>query len=265
MGNLRMKMSLVLVLVQVMVCPFLWSPVEGNLSPGEKLRSEALTNLWLHNNTDTLYHDCADLGNGQGLTCGRANFTTSYFDLRVLVKEYSKRKPQNPLTPYLPELERLARLESSDTSNLGGFTEIWASESDDPTFRETQDWTLNEVYYEPAMGLASALNVQLPLTKAVLYDTIIQHGDREDPDSIRYINNMAGPPPESVEEEKQWLARFLSVRRQVLLNPTDESLKSWWPATADTVEGYFQLLNEGNFLFLGPFRIQTSQHEAFIE
>lgn len=84
----------------------------------------------------------------------------------------------------MPELRRLAKNESDDTSNLKGFASAWRSLGNDKAFRAAQDEVNDRLYYQPAMKRSDQAGLKTALAKAVMYDTVIQHGDGDDPDSF---------------------------------------------------------------------------------
>jgi Glycosyl hydrolase family 46 len=57
----------------------------------------------------------------------------------------------------------------------------------------------------------------------VLYDSIIQHGDGDDPDGLpallKRTEKAAGGTPKKGIDEKKWLDVFLKIRREDLENP----------------------------------------------
>jgi chitosanase len=238
----------------------------GRLNQEQKQVSESLSNVWLHDTQESVYHLCENLEDGQGLTCGRANFTTSRGDILQLVESWTRFKPKNPLARFLPELRRLVvdETNSSDVSNLRGFESGWEKAMSDMSFLVYQDETLDTFYYEPAMSLAKLIGVQFPLSKAVLYDTMIQHGANNGTDSIQAIVLGSGSLPDSPAQEKAWLSRFLTERRSVLTEPSTEGLRKTWPQTVDRIEGYIQIMKDENWDFNPPIYVLTAKHEAFI-
>jgi chitosanase len=150
----------------------------NQLAPQQKLRTEQLISLFENSTLDFQYGYAEVLGDGRGVTAGRAGFTTGTGDAYEVVKQYTDRVPHNPLARYLPELKRLlTAADRDDVSKLGGFIRAWRQAAQDPLFRAIQDRTMEEMYYLPALAHAQAQGARLVLSRSVLYDTIIQHGN----------------------------------------------------------------------------------------
>ncbi|MGV9249725.1 chitosanase [Streptomyces sp. NPDC003710] len=61
------------------------------------------------NGTTTVdYGYSENLGDGRGVTSGRAGFTTADGDALKVVRAYAEQRPDNPLARFVPALERAA-------------------------------------------------------------------------------------------------------------------------------------------------------------
>jgi chitosanase len=214
-----------------------------------------------------------NLGDGRGYACGRAGFTTGTGDAYEVVKRYTNRVPHNPLAKFLPELERLNSLpedseKRGDVSGLKGFKEAWESLGNDKVFREVQDEVVDEWYFQPAMNLANQVGIHTALGKAIFYDTIIQHGDGDDPDGlpalIAVTNKKMGGTPKTGVDEKKWLSAFLDVRRADLAHAHNPDTREEWAQSVGRVDSLKQLLKSGNFDLNGPFTIEWEQERYTI-
>jgi chitosanase len=240
-------------------------------SAEQKRRAEQLTSLFENGTTEIQYGYVENLDDGRGYTCGRAGFTTGTGDAYEVVKRYTDRVPHNPLAKYLPELERLNSLpensdERADISGLKGFPDAWQSLGNDKVFRAVQDEVSDEWYYRPAMVRASQVGIRTALGKAIFYDTIIQHGDGDDPDGLPALiaattRKMGGTPKTGVDEKK-WLSTFLDVRRADLAYAHDPATREEWAQSVERVDSLKQLLKKGNFDLHGPFTIEW-EHEDY--
>jgi chitosanase len=239
------------------------------LDSEKKLRAEQLTSLFENNNLTLQYGYAEALGDGRGITCGRAGFTTGTGDAYAVVKLYTERKLENSLAKYLPELERLNSAEDSgDTSRLNGFIEDWKIEANDPIFRQAQDEINDRLYYRPAMDYAKNLCVTSALGKAILYDTIIQHGNGDDLDSLpallKRTEGMAGGTPKTGINEAVWLSDFLSVRRNDLAHAYDAETRQEWAKSVSRVDVFMEILNVGNLDLKGPIEISNKDYEGAV-
>jgi chitosanase len=249
------------------IVQFLFSPETsaGELTAEQKRRAEQLTSIFENGTTEIQYGYVEYLDDGRGYTCGRAGFTTGTGDAYEVVKRYTDRVPYNPLAKFLPELERLNSLpedseERDDVSGLYGFKEAWESLGDDEVFRSIQDEVLDEWYFQPAMEWADQVGIQTALGKAILYDTIIQHGNGDDPDGLPALiaeteRRMGGTPKTGINEKK-WISTFLDVRRADLEYAHNPETREEWAESVGRVYSLMQLVKSGNFDLDGPFTIE---------
>lgn len=233
------------------------------LNPKQKRRAEQLTSIFENGTPEFRYDYVENLHDGRGYTCGRIGFTTGTGDALEVVKRYTKKVPHNPLAKYLHELERLDSLPDdsparSIVSRLSGFPAAWKQAANDPVFRSVQDELVDEWYYRPAMFRAIQAGLQTALGKAILYDSVIQHGDGDDPDSllalIKETEKHAGTPKTLAHEEK-WLHTFLDVRKADLEHAHNPDTRDVWRESVGRVDSLRQLVNKKNFDLNGPFSI----------
>jgi chitosanase len=239
----------------------------SGLTRVQKRRAEALTSIF-ENDTPKLQYAYAEaLDDGRGITAGRAGFTTGTGDALLVVTRYTSRVPSNPLASFLPVLRRLAAAESGATDELTGFSEAWKQAAGDARFRAAQDQVSDLLYYRPAVVQARKLGIQNPLSLAVLYDTIIQHGNGTDPDGlpalIKRTNQRARGTPRGGVEEDFWLATFLVVRRQDLLRAFNPETRAEWRASARRVDALQALLSAGNLTLDGPIVVNTRPYTRY--
>jgi chitosanase len=242
-----------------------------SLNAEQKRRAEQLTSIFENGTTEIQYGYVENLDDGRGYTCGRAGFTTGTGDAYIVVKRYTNRVPHNPLAKFLPELKRLNSLskdsdEREDVSRLIGFKKAWESLGDNKVFRAVQDEVVDELYYQPAMNRASQVGIQTALGKAIFYDTIIQHGDKDDPDGlpalIAVTKMKVGGTPKTEINDKKWISTFLDVRRADLAHAHDPDTRKEWAKSVGRVDSLKQLVKSGNFDLNGPFTIEW-EHEYY--
>ncbi|WP_152394451.1 chitosanase [Paenibacillus guangzhouensis] len=244
--------------------------ISATLSSAQKLRAEKLISLFENGVTTIQYGYAKNLHDGRGFTCGRAGFTTGTGDAYEVINRYTKRVPSNKLASYLPELKRLnSARNKADVSRLAGFDRAWKSLGRDATFRAVQDEVVDEWYYRPSASYASTAGLKLPLSMAVLYDTIIQHGGGSDPDSlsalIKRTNAAVGGTPRQGVDEKIWLAKFLDVRRADLKNPSNRSTQQEWAQSVGRVDVFKSIAASNNYNLNAPIVIHTSEyHETIV-
>ncbi len=213
------------------------------------------------NSTTTIRYDyIEDIGDGRGYTAGRAGFCTACGDLLDVVRQYTAADPDNPLAGYLPALRRLAADWSDSHDGLDGIEDAWREAAADPAFRQAQDTVNDRLYYDPAMELARQQGVRSPLGLVVVYDTAVQHGLGDGPDTLdsiieRTVGSAGGGPADGVDE-RSWLAEFLAVRRETLENPGSDDTAEVWGQSVGRVDALRQLLDEGNLELRTPLTIE---------
>lgn len=181
------------------------------------------------NSTTTLQYGYTEvLDDGRGITAGRAGFTSGTGDLAEVVERYDSLQPDNGLSPYLMALRDNNR--SDSLAGLEGFAAAWQQAAKDPQLRAAQDNVYDEWYYEPALEQTQTAGISSAAGKLIILDTAVQHGNGDDPDSLRAIiretTQKHGRP--NPEDETQWLTAFLEIRRQHLFNATDPSTRNAW-------------------------------------
>ncbi len=236
-----------------------------HLKPTEKRLAEQLISLFENGTTEIQYSYAEHLEDGRGITAGKAGFTTATGDVLEVVKRYTERKPRNPLAVFLPRLEELADEESDDTSGLEGFEDAWHKVAEDPTFRQIQDEVVDRLYYYVAMDYCRDLGLKTPLAKAVIYDTIIQHGDGDDPDGLPALiakmeMEVGGNPLTGVDEEL-WLESFLQVRRNCLEYADNEETREVWSESVGRVDVFMAIAESGNYDLNPPIEIDTDEYD----
>jgi len=190
------------------------------------------------------YDYIENLKDGRGYTAGRVGFCTGTGDLIEVVEELVKSKPKHALAKFVPELQRLAKEQSDDVSKLPGFEEQWRKAGKEPAMQKAQDEVAERLYYRPAMLIADKLKIELPLGRAILYDTIVMHGGGSDPDSL---NAIAARVPREGKTEKEWLVKFLEERRKVLLNPANKATQAEWSSNAPRADTLMDMLKSGKY------------------
>ena len=240
---------------------------DAGLSTDERRRAELLTSIFENGSLDLQYGYAEALGDGRGITAGRAGFTSGTGDMLEVVRDYTRQKPNNPLAHYLPALTSLAKTSSASTKGLTGLPKAWAEAAKDPAFRAVQDGVVDRMYYQPSAKHADALGLHTPLARAQIYDAIIQHGDGDDPDGLaaliaRTNAKVGGSPAQGVPEQK-WLDAFLTVRRQDLAHAHDPSTRKVWAESVGRVDVFRALEQAGNWNLKGPLHVTQGGYGSF--
>lgn len=236
--------------------------VTYGLTSDIKLRADRLISVFENDTIEISYEYIENIHDGRGFTAGRAGFCTGTGDFLEVVSDYTKAYPANPLAKYLPRLQALAQAHSDATTGLDGIEKAWAEEAKKSEFHAAQDAVVDRTYYGPAMDKAKTLGLALNLSKAELYDTIIQHGDGDDPDGldaiIKRTNKAAKGTPATGVSETHWLDTFLKERKAVLKHATDRSTRAAWAQSTGRVDVFKKLLTQKNLDLVGPLKIHVN-------
>lgn len=239
------------------------------LSPDQRRRADQLVSAFENSTTELQYGYAENLGDGRGVTAGRAGFTTATCDALQVIVAYGEAVGDNVLAPFVPELERLCEEGSDQTDGLpeDEFIAAWGDAAEDPAFREAQDAVIDLEYFDPASTRADDLGLVTALARAQLYDTAIQHGVGEDPDGLDAIIERtlatAGTPGEAGEEA--WLDAYFDTRLATLNDPANEETAEAWRGSVDRVECMRRIAEEGNYALEGPLTFTVYGDEFTVE
>lgn len=240
---------------------------DGWLTPEQKHRAEQITSLFENDTIELQYGYAENIHDGRGITAGRAGFTTATGDALLVVEFYTERGP-NDLAKYLARLKELAQSHSDAVSGLEGFEAAWTKEAQDPAFRSAQDEIVDKEYYRPAMEFGDSVGLKTALARAVLYDTILQHGGGEDPDGLPALlartEQEAGGNPKTGVDEKIWLTAFLKVRRATLANASDPATRAAWAESVSRVDVLAFIAESGNYDLHGPIVIKAAGYDVTV-
>jgi len=223
-------------------------PMPG-FDPAQHQRADSILSVFENSTPDIQYDYVEALGDGRGITAGRG-FTTGTGDLLAAVELYTMRVPDNVLATYLPRLREIAAKGDGTTSGLDGLTEAWKKAAQDQVFRSVQDEIVDRTVYQPAVKHWQDQGCATPIALLVIYDTVLQHGNGKDPDGAPAIvartNTAMGGPPSQDVPEMDWVEKLLEVRKDVLMNATDEETRDQWRESVDRCNALQELLKSGN-------------------
>lgn len=221
--------------------------------PRRRRVAEAVVSSFENSSTTSPYDVAERLGDGRGITAGRAGFTSGTHDLLLVVRRYERSAGgDNPLARYAPALEAVDRRvrdggDGGDTEGLDGFEAAWRRASDDdPRLDRAQDAVYDELYFAPAMAQAARTGVRTPLGGLVLLDSAVQHGTDDDPDGLpAMVAETTSDRGAPAADEPGWLRAFLRVRRGHLLAPRDPETAEVWRASTPRIDTLLALLDQG--------------------
>ncbi len=209
-----------------------------------KQRAAQITSTFENSTLELQYDYVENIGDGRGLTAGRAGFTSATGDLLLLVRRYTEAKPGNGLAPSIPALEAVNGTDS--VTGLGGFADAWAEVAEDPDFRRLQDQVVDELYFFPAMTMAADLGIKTPLGQMIMWDTMIQHGAGGDNGTRAIIEETQASVGPIGQDESTWLDAFLDARLRHLLEMYRGTTEDADVSSASRVEALRSLLQAPN-------------------
>jgi chitosanase len=150
-----------------------------------------------------------DIDDGRGYTAGIIGFTSGTGDMLVLVRDYTRAKPRNPLRRFLPALRRV----NGGPSHKGlgkPFVKAWRTAARDPVFQQAQENLRDRLYFDPSVALAKTDGLNA-LGQFAYYDAAVVHGF-DGMKSIRARALAAAPTPAAGGDEVAYLSAFLDQR-----------------------------------------------------
>lgn len=181
-----------------------------------QLRAAMITSTLENSDTTLQYGYAENIGDGRGITAGRAGFTSGTGDLLLVVQRYAKVRPKAGVVRYLPALKRVDG--SGSIKGLSGLPTAWRAAASDAAFRRIQDDVVEELYLAPALTLADKYRVRTPLGQAILWDTSIQHGIGGQDGLKKILSQTFKERGYATSGEAAWLRTFLAKRLYHLLH-----------------------------------------------
>ena len=212
---------------------------------GRKQRAAQITSTFENSTLELQYDYVENIGDGRGVTAGRAGFTSATGDLLLVVRRYTEAKPGGVLAPYIPPLEAVNGTDS--VQGLDGFADAWAEAAADPDFRRLQDELVDELYFCPAMTMAADVGIETPLGQMIVWDTMIQHGAGGDNGTRAIIKETQSSAGLIGEDESAWLDAFLDVRLRHLVDMYRGTTENADVSSESRVEALRSLVQEPNF------------------
>ncbi|KAJ1957229.1 hypothetical protein EC988_000941 [Linderina pennispora] len=232
-----------------------FSSANAALSSCSKNIALQLTNIYENGDTDFHYDYCENLNDGRGYTAGIAGFCSGTSDAWVVIQQYHKLTGgKDEFSKYDEVMKELDKTNSGSVTGLDGYCSVWEKlGKSDAKFRCAQNSIRDSMYLNPSQVIADKLGAKLDVTRAQLYDTIIQHGEGTDPDSIdaliertsaSFKANAWGFSGSLLKinghnvDEIVWLKKFLEVRMDDLMNPYNKETQEEWSESVSRVKSY---------------------------
>src|SRR3954447_4236354 len=229
-----------------------------------KHRAAQITSTFENSTLELQYDYVENIGDGRGITAGRAGFTSATGDLLLLIRRYTEAQPDNVLTPYIPALELVGDTDSE--KGLDGFAEAWTDAAKDPDFQSLQDQLVDELYFVPAMTMAADLDIRTPLGQMVLWDTMIQHGVGGANGTWAIIEETERNVGPVGRNESAWLDAFLDTRLRHLFRMYRGATETRDVSPHSRVDALRSLLQGGNLALEPPltWKVYGDRFELYV-
>ncbi len=169
--------------------------------------------------TSAAYSTCTILSDGAGISYGKHQATDKSGSLDLVCKRYIKLNGihAEALSGYLPQLSS----NESTTVNpketcpewLNQLIELLKTAGADPFMQRAQDEIFDELYWLPAVKIATEIGLQTALGQLTIYDTCI-HSGLGNVSKIRNLFPEAAPV--NGGDEKVWVLAYIAARKNWL-------------------------------------------------
>jgi len=236
----------------------------GDVDPALKGLIKAITNVFEVGKAEADYGYVEDLKDGRGFTVTNYGFVTKEREVAQIIARLVAKVPDTALKDFLPRLPPLAK--GDDAKALKDFPAAWrAAAKATPELAKACEQLADKLYFGPAMAAAERYRMTSPLGRAIVYDTLIQHGDGDDRDSLGAIHQrtLAATADSGDAPETDRLFAFLEVRRDVLLHPADTATAKGWRLSVTRVDALENILAENPGL-VSPVRVRNKEIDVMV-
>ncbi|KAJ3210078.1 hypothetical protein HDU67_005677 [Dinochytrium kinnereticum] len=188
---------------------------------------------------------CHNNNDGQGISAGFVQFTTSSGSALKVVEEY-KALGGDKFTSFEGSLQR-ARAAGSQgvtgggvTDGLENFCDSWknAADTDKERFGKAQKKVEGDLYLKPNKETVQSLGLKKAASVGQLFDSAIQLG-LSGMQSI--VQKVQAPPPAKGGDEQKWLQEYLQRRSEKLAE-----MGGAYAGTTYRVKSYQHIVDKGN-------------------
>jgi chitosanase len=231
------------------------SPPRDPDSAALAARIKAISNVFEVGKPQADYRYVEDLGDGRGYTVTNYGFCTATGEVAELISLYAALVPDTPLKRYLALIP--PAVDTAGTPR--GFAADWRREVDTGRLAAVCDEEADRLFYQPAMKAATAAGIHSAIGRLVFYDTLLQHGEGDDPDSFSAIFAAAlkRVGESGAAREDDLIRAFLEIRKEVLLDPSESDTRHAWRQSVSRVDALLNLLNTNPGL-VAPVTVTSS-------
>lgn len=184
-----------------------------------KAKAQALVSVFETGKVGGDYSAIALLPDGAGVSYGKHQATDAGGNLDQILLRYADLGGMHSaeLSTYLDRLEENATAQFSSLDEappwVVGLVELLKKAGRDPTMQEAQRQIFDEQYWQPCKAHCESMELELPLSWAVVYDTCIHSG----PAGVANIRRkFSSVPPSRGGLERDWTTDYVRARRNWL-------------------------------------------------
>jgi chitosanase len=232
---------------------------------GEVAKNIILTLTCLpENSTVTFVYDYAEYrGDSRGITFGIIGFTSGTFDGTLLLKRIRQKNPSHPLCAYIPAFEAIDALPHTNhktdvITGLDNFITDFTVYGNDAVSKEAQLELLDEMYYDPAVKIASSRGIKFNMTKGQIYDATVRHGEGGARTIAERTDEAVGSPAQGTDETL-WLKRYFLERKKYY---EEEEGRTGIINRIDIL--YQGILDSGNVMLVPPFTVKCNGSTEYV-
>lgn len=187
----------------------------------EKLKALAIVNIFETSRPFGNFAACVVLNDGAGVSYGISQFTHRSGSLAAVVETYLNiggKVGAEILAAALPDLKRTSLSAINGLASDGRFKKALRAAAVTREMKAAQQQVAAEKYLEPAIEICAAKGFVLPLSLAVVYDSIT-HGSwerialRVEPQGVKQIASK-----DATLNEKAWITAYVRKRHFWLSN-----------------------------------------------
>ena len=178
------------------------------MKQGDIEKAAAIVNVFETGKPNGDYAAIAVFNDGAGISYGMKQFTHRSGSLLQVVEKYlasGATEGRETIESRLPLLRRVTKLAIDTLAADGRFKQALTAAAKTKEMRSAQHAVALERYMKPAVDECRAFGLELPLSLAVVYDSMV-HG------SWRSLAEHLGP----VRDEKKWIAAYVEHRHEWL-------------------------------------------------
>ena len=242
-GNERIQLILQQVISRLNI---MMNPLSPNLADPTEIQKSVilqLTTLCENSNTKFQYNYAENIWDWRWITFWIIGFTTWTFDGNMLLHRYAEMNPNNVLKKYISALDAIDKGKHDDggkNDNISGLENFIkdVNNNSDPLFKKAQLELMNSMYWNPSVKISKEMWVKHTLSRAFIYDMVVNHWEYGALDIIDKTNKAMGGTPKNNTDEIKWLGKLMDYRY--------EFLKSDYPEALDRVRAFRELMNKWN-------------------